>query len=492
MKKLIVSFLALCLSIAALPALASDYEDPALLPAHVRWLEEKMTEGDYGDEAYQFFFYEPISGYYYDTIFYVDGGQPKSHTVVSYSQGLPVNPLYYKRYGYNSVHEELYASIVSSGFDALSDCEGGGDMDVYYAHITPDGVSYVQMIGFDPNGDTPYAPLIGQIMENTRLNLDIKAWDENYHDQVDPWQRDYDEGKLGDEVFILTSFSTWNLYQPIIAIISIKDGKAVISGENGQRELTAGELARIKSFIAVNSFDSLPHYNNPDAFDGGGYRYIHISPEGTKFLRAKNAEGGQDIIVRPEDGSVYAKLERLVKEIYKSGNLRQVDSPTANIWGETSAPVDKVSISVNGSPAGECVRVDGELSAPLSKNLLDSLGIKRTHRPDMSTIVLNRGTELLMYEPNQSFVTLVNTEGYSTPDALAAALADSNAYENGTAKYMPIGMNVSIGRMPLEAICTAFGLEYNVNGNTVNINVPEAKNLDSDYVNRLTALLMAE
>ena len=60
MKKILCVILSLSMLLAAVPALASDYADISLLPAHVRQLVKEFEAGDYGDEVYQAFIHDPV------------------------------------------------------------------------------------------------------------------------------------------------------------------------------------------------------------------------------------------------------------------------------------------------------------------------------------------------------------------------------------------------------------------------------------------------
>ncbi len=501
MKKFLCAVIALSMLLAALPAFAADCGDLALLPAHVRWVKSKMDGGEYGNDVHQFFFYDPVSGRYCDILLYYEDGLPRLHRIWTDCEGEPDDSFSYRMYGYGRPSEGLCGFINGGGFADLKDCEGDGDIDVYYAHLTADGVDYMQINGLD--GNSPYYPIISLVMEDSRFADDVKYYREQYAIYAAPLQERYERGELGDEAFVLKSYSTWNGNERVIGIISVKDGRAVIVGENGCRELPDDGLARIKGFVEENNFDALPHYTNSGVNDGGGYRYVHLTPEGTKYLKIHNAlirktkimgSGGEWVEAYDayaDDGAVYADLEQLVYSLYEDGGLKPCDGSEAKLWDEAEPPINKVSISVNGSAAGEGVDTGQAVTAPLDRALLDALGIKRTKRPDMSTVVLSRGTRLVMYEPCQSTLTVVDAGGYDSPDALAAALSSPAAYESGAAKAVSIGYTVANERLPLEAVCRAFGLEYAADGGSVSINAPAAESLDSDYVKRLTALLMS-
>ena len=497
MKKVLCVILCLALLLPCNAALGAAYPSELALPAHVRALKAEFDEGEYG-EVFQLFSRDYLRvGGYFITVYEKNG----EITLLRETSDLYGNTDNYFWFSEETTitadeYQKLKDFVSESGFDSLPDYVNYGEhgeyqtFDYYYTHITPEGVSYVQMD--DPGEDSGvYAELV-RLMHNFSSAAGYSLWYERnetvIEEKLRPLKEAFDSGELGDEVYQLTETRQFAMMSdgPTI-VISVKDGQAVITTpeRDKKRVLTMDEYQRLVGHIALYDFDNKSSVRGDRGVHGYIFSYTHITADGVSFVNMLHPNY--------ETTYEYALLCAMFQEFYEKEELEPVSGP---LWGELTEAPEPVRLSVNGEETGFNGRnVGGYVHAELTPGLLRSLGISRIERPDLDSIVLYRGTKLLLLNRGSSIITEIDASGIDDPRALAAELMDESAADKSFVKIAPMGTTVVNKRFPVRAAIEAFGGEVTWNGGENRVDIVLAggeEGLSPEYVNIVVSLLTYE
>ena len=400
-------------------------------------------------------------------------------------------------------YQRLKDYVSQSDFDALPDyskySEDYEEMHCY-THITGDGLSYVQMINPGPYDEESqvYMGLLELMYElllrEFRDYYSRSNYMEYYLPYISAYKDAYDRGEYGDEVYVLESSPIGRSGIGPSVTVSVKDGKAVVPVGGGKRVLSDEEYAHLTGYINLYDFDSLPWFTNLHVMDGVLYKYIHISKDGCRYISMANPD-----MEYPQffdtSGPVYAGLVNLMYGLEDCGTYEKVDGP---LWEDGSTVVsESINAVINDQVAELKGRIDygGFIHAELTPGLLDSLGVKRIERPDLDTVVLYRGTKMLLLDKGDNFVTEITVSDFLNDYEYLAEVLKSGA-EGNHLKLIPLGTTIMENHIPLEAVVEALGGEAAWNGedNRIDITIDnsETEYLSSEYINVLISLLLEE
>lgn len=498
MKKVLCILLCLALLLQGAAAFGVAYTNELALPTHVRALKAKYDEGEYGGEVFQLFARDNFYGAGYiitvsernDEITALLENTDLYGNVGSFPWSVTKSTVTAEKY------QKLSGFVSENKFDSLPDYVNYGEhgdcqtYDYYYTHITPEGISYVQM---DDPGESSgvYAELV-ELMFNDIADYPYSRWYEKnewaIEDRIRPLKQDYDSGELGSEVYQLTDTHAGPMvsFGPTI-IISVKDGQAAITTpeRDRRRVLTMDEYQRLVGHIALYDFDNASSVRGDQSSEGTSYSYTHITADGVSYVNMTHPNYQKTY--------EYAVLVDMFKEFYKKEELEPVSGP---LWGELTTPAAPVKLSVNAGKTEFTGRMIGSsVHAELTPGFLNSLGISRVNRPDLDSIVLYRGTKMLIMDRGHSFITEIEASGIDDPKVLAAELLRESVTDEDFIKITPMGTTVVDKRFPLRAVIEAFGGEvsYSAEENSVEIKLSgEEDGLSSEYVNIVVSLMLAD
>ena len=501
MKKVLCLLLCAMLILPGVSALGASYSNELSLPTHVRDLKTAYDEGEYGDEVFQLFSRDDYRRRGNLITIWVKDGQATGKIVGCDFYGGNPREMFASVYSLSAEQYQLLKDYVGqSDFDALPDyskySEDYEEMHCY-THITGDGLSYVQMINPGPYDEESqvYMGLLELLYEclhrEYRDYYSRSNYMEYYLPYIYAYKDAYDRGEYGDEVYVLESRPIGRSGIGPSVTVSVKDGKAVVPVGGGKRVLSDEEYARLTGYIDLYDFDSLPWFTNLHVMDGVSYKYIHISKEGCRYISMANPD-----IEYPQffdtSGPVYAGLVNLMYGLKDCGTYEEVDG---SLWEDASPVVNETTDAVINDQITELeIRVDdnGCIHAELTPELLSGLGVKIIQRPDLDTVILYCGDEILLLDEGYSFATKITASDFLNDYELLAETLKSGA-EGNWLNVIPLGTNVIENYIPLEAAVTAFGGKFAAGEYGVEITTGAAgEDLSTLYMNLLISRLLAD